>query len=77
MLGDWYGRTVHSLSPAGFVWREIGRFARGAADAAVIVEELGKFGVEQKKYLGSNQCWRKPMCCITRVQKERFDGLDV
>jgi len=42
------------------------------------VEELGKFGVEQKEYAGLEPALvETDVLYVTRVQKERFDDLDV
>ena len=81
MLGDLkYGRTVHSLSrllalygaKLNYVSPEVLRMPQ------YIVEELGKFGVEQQAYAGLEPVVAETdVLYVTRVQKERFEDLDV
>ncbi len=81
MLGDLkYGRTVHSLSrllalygaKLNYVSPKILRMP------ATIVEELGKFGVEQAEYNSLDPVLAETdVLYVTRVQKERFEDLAV
>ena len=81
MLGDLkYGRTVHSLSrllalygaKLNFVSPDILRMP------ASIVEELGKFNVQQSEYNSLEPVLAETdVLYVTRVQKERFEDLSV
>jgi aspartate carbamoyltransferase len=81
MLGDLkYGRTVHSLSrlltlygaKLNFVSPEILRMP------PAIVEELGKSGLVQNEYTQLDSVLAETdVLYVTRVQKERFDDLNV
>ena len=81
MLGDLkYGRTVHSLArlltlygaKLNYVSPEVLRMPQ------YIVEELGKFGVEQKEYTTLDPVLTQTdVLYVTRVQKERFEDLSV
>jgi len=81
MLGDLkFGRTVHSLSrllalygaKLNYVSPDILRMPQA------IVEELGKFGVEQHEYAQLDPVLAETdVLYVTRVQKERFDDLHV
>ncbi len=81
MLGDLkYGRTVHSLSrllalygaKLNFVSPDILRMP------ASIVEELGKFNVQQAEYNSLDPVLAETdVLYVTRVQKERFEDLSV
>ncbi|HEY4724014.1 MAG TPA: aspartate carbamoyltransferase [Anaerolineae bacterium] len=81
MLGDLkYGRTVHSLSrlltlygaKLNFVSPEILRMP------AAIIEELGKSGLEQHEYAQLDPVLADTdVLYVTRVQKERFEDLNV
>lgn len=81
MLGDLkFGRTVHSLSrllalygaKLNYVSPDILRMPQS------IVEELGKFGVEQHEYAQLDPVLAETdVLYVTRVQKERFDDLNV
>jgi aspartate carbamoyltransferase len=81
MLGDLkYGRTVHSLSrllalygaKLNFVSPDILRMP------ASIVEELGKFNVQQAEYNSLEPVLAETdVLYVTRVQKERFEDLSV
>ena len=81
MLGDLkYGRTVHSLSrllalygaKLNYVSPDILRMPQH------IVEELGKFGVEQHEYTTLEPVLAETdVLYVTRVQKERFEDLNV
>jgi aspartate carbamoyltransferase len=81
MLGDLkYGRTVHSLSrlltlygaKLNYVSPDILRMP------AAIVEELGKFGIEQNEYTSLEPVLADTdVLYVTRVQKERFEDLNV
>ena len=80
MLGDLkYGRTVHSLSRLltlygarlNYVSPEILRMPRA------IIEELGKFNIEQHEYTELDGLLAETdVLYVTRVQKERFANLD-
>ena len=79
MLGDLkYGRTVHSLSrllalygaKLNYVSPDILRMP------VAIVEELGKFGVEQAEFNSLEPVLANTdVLYVTRVQKERFENL--
>jgi aspartate carbamoyltransferase len=81
MLGDLkYGRTVHSLSrllalygaKLNYVSPDILRMPQ------YIVEELGKFGVEQQEFTTLDPVLADTdVLYVTRVQKERFEDLSV
>jgi aspartate carbamoyltransferase len=81
MLGDLkYGRTVHSLSrllalygaKLNYVSPDILRMP------PYIVEELGKFGVAQKEFNTLDPVLAETnVLYVTRVQKERFEDLNV
>jgi aspartate carbamoyltransferase catalytic subunit len=81
MLGDLkYGRTVHSLSRLltlygarlNYVSPDILRMP------PAIVEELGKFGIEQREYRELDPVLAETdVLYVTRVQKERFEDLAV
>jgi aspartate carbamoyltransferase catalytic subunit len=81
MLGDLkYGRTVHSLSrlltlfgaKLNYVSPEILRMPQ------YIVEELGKFNVQQNEYRELDPVLAETdVLYVTRVQKERFEDLNV
>jgi aspartate carbamoyltransferase len=81
MLGDLkYGRTVHSLSrlltlygaKLNYVSPDILRMP------ASIVEELGKFNVQQAEYNSLDPVLAETdVLYVTRVQKERFEDLSV
>jgi aspartate carbamoyltransferase len=81
MLGDLkYGRTVHSLArllalygaKLNYVSPDILRMPQA------IVDELGKFGIEQHEYTQLDPVLAESdVLYVTRVQKERFDDLSV
>src|SRR5512136_231863 len=81
MLGDLkYGRTVHSLSrllalygaKLSYVSPEILRMP------AAIIEELNRAGVEQREYRQLDPVLAETdVLYVTRVQKERFEDLNV
>lgn len=81
MLGDLkYGRTVHSLSrlltlygaKLNYVSPDILRMP------PAIVEELGKFNVQQAEYTSLEPVLAETdVLYVTRVQKERFEDLSV
>jgi aspartate carbamoyltransferase len=81
MLGDLkYGRTVHSLSrlltlygaKLNYISPEILRIPQ------YIVEELGKFNVQQNEYRELDPVLAETdVLYVTRVQKERFEDLAV
>src|SRR5512139_3581785 len=81
MLGDLkYGRTVHSLARLlalygarlNYISPEILRMPQ------YIVDELGKFGVEQHEYQTLEPVLAETdVLYVTRVQKERFEDLNV
>ncbi len=81
MLGDLkYGRTVHSLSRLLALYHAKLNYVSPEALRMPqhIVEELGKFGVEQTEYTGLEPVLAETdVLYVTRVQKERFEDLNV
>ncbi len=81
MLGDLkYGRTVHSLArllalygaKLNYVSPDILRMPQA------IIDELGKFGVEQREHQELDPVLAETeVLYVTRVQKERFEDLQV